>query len=175
MRLVGSVPGLEPRRRLTGAAVYCRKCHYDLSHTANERCPECGRTFDPKCAETYLTDVSGLSEARRRVRHVCLVRGILLPVAMLAYGGWCLATQTSFLPGLFYYGRLTRAMPIYGAPALGMGFGWIGCAGVLAGTYLLARLDSGWKAAPITVGLGTALLVLGWGFVLCWLARAAFA
>lgn len=152
--------------------MYCRKCHYDLSHTANDRCPECGCTFDRKVAETYLSDVSGLAETKRRLRHVCLFRGILIPLAMLAYGAWCLATQTSFLPS---YPRLARLTPLYGAPAVGMGFGWIGWAVILAGTYLVARLDSCWKAAPIAVGLGTVLLVLGWGYALWRLVAAAFA
>ena len=155
--------------------MYCRKCHYDLSHTANERCPECGRTFDRKCAETFLTDISGLAEAKRRVRHVCLFRGVLIPLALFAYGAWSLATQTSFLPGLPRHGGLTRFMPLYGGPAVAMGFGWIGGALVLAGAYLLSRLDSHWKLAPIAVAVGLTLLVLGWGYALWWAFAATFA
>jgi hypothetical protein len=154
--------------------VYCRKCHYDLSHTANERCPECGRTFDRKCPETYLAEVSGLAEAKRRVRHVCLFRGILIPLAMFGYGAWCLATQATFLPG-FPRGYGWRLMPLYGGPAVAMGIGWIGGAVVLAGNYLLARLDAYWKLAPIAVVGGALLLLGGWGYALWWAFAATFA
>jgi hypothetical protein len=154
--------------------VFCRKCHYDLSHTANNRCPECGRGFDPKCPETFLSEDTRLSRATRRVRHICLFRGVLIPLALIIYGIWCLATQQSFLPGL-PRGGLYRTMPLSGGPAIAMGIAWLGCALALAGAYLLGRLDTYWRVAPIAVFAGCTLVVLGWGYALVWAIATVFA
>ena len=31
----------------------CLSCQYDLKNLADNRCPECGRAFDPKDANTF--------------------------------------------------------------------------------------------------------------------------
>src|SRR5262245_43673266 len=37
----------------TTSGIFCRKCAYDLRATAENRCPECGKTFDPQERRTY--------------------------------------------------------------------------------------------------------------------------
>lgn len=34
--------------------MHCLTCHYDLAHLAENRCPECGRAFDPADPNTFL-------------------------------------------------------------------------------------------------------------------------
>lgn len=38
----------------TAMSMYCRKCGYLLAGLSENRCPECGRTFDPAKRRTYL-------------------------------------------------------------------------------------------------------------------------
>ena len=33
----------------------CLSCHYDLRNLSEDRCPECGRAFDPSDSATYTT------------------------------------------------------------------------------------------------------------------------
>jgi hypothetical protein len=36
--------------------MFCRTCHYDLSHYEHHRCPECGLQFHPLDETTYLRE-----------------------------------------------------------------------------------------------------------------------
>jgi hypothetical protein len=59
--------------------MYCRHCGYILDHLAENRCPECGRHFDPDDPRTYL------SRARRSLRRrLMLTPLILLPFVAIA-------------------------------------------------------------------------------------------
>ena len=65
----------------TPATIYCRTCSYNLHGLPENRCPECGNTFDPTNRKTFR---------RRPQRGVWrwVRRGtVLLLVLLLAYGG----------------------------------------------------------------------------------------
>ena len=66
-------------------------------------------------------------------------------------------------------------LPLSGGPAIAMGIAWLGCALALAGAYLLGRLDTYWRVAPIAVFAGCTLVVLGWGYALVWAIATVFA
>jgi hypothetical protein len=153
--------------------VYCRHCHYDLSRTANNRCPECGRSFDPKVPETFLPNDSQCFKARHRTRHVCIIRGIVLPLIFAGYGVWCLAAQATFLPGAL---RLSfwSPLPLHGPPAIAIGIAWLGLGVALAGAFLFGRLEPCWRYAPIAVYAGIGSVVLGWGYAFFWALARVF-
>ncbi len=59
-------------------------------------------------------------------------------------------------------------MPLYGAPAIGMGVGCTGAALALTAAYLFGRLERYWRFAGIGVVAGIICGVLGWGYTLWW-------
>lgn len=65
---------------------YCRKCYYILDGLTENRCPECGRPFDPLRRRTYRT------RSRRqwwRIVALCFCIGLCFVVAGAgAFGGW---------------------------------------------------------------------------------------
>lgn len=155
-------------------SVFCRKCHYDLSRTANNRCPECGRSFDPKVPETYLSSDSPAFKAALHVRHVAPVRGVILPLILAGYGIWCLATQATFLPSI-PRGPLWHLMPLYGGPAIAIGIAWLGLAVALASAFCFGRLEVYWRYAPLGIYAGTTWVVLGAGYAFFWALARTFA
>ncbi|MDM8005830.1 MAG: hypothetical protein QUV05_06730 [Phycisphaerae bacterium] len=71
---------------LTKATMYCRGCWYALDGVAEDRCPECGRPFNPADRRTYRTKSrrEWWSSLRRRFTAAFLV----LLVFLLLAGGW---------------------------------------------------------------------------------------
>jgi hypothetical protein len=59
------------------AAIFCRGCDYDLAGLDHNRCPECGRAFDPDDAKTFFA----LPRQQRRRRWV--VRGSYVVAALV--------------------------------------------------------------------------------------------
>jgi hypothetical protein len=47
--------------------IYCLTCRYDLRGLTSNRCPECGRAFDPGLASTYTRYPSRTKELEDRV------------------------------------------------------------------------------------------------------------
>ena len=47
--------------------IYCISCRYDLRGLTSNRCPECGRCFDPASASTYTRYPSRTGELEDRV------------------------------------------------------------------------------------------------------------
>jgi len=53
--LIESLPMDQPGDNITSGPRYCLKCEYDLRSVAENRCPECGRMFDPGNKRTFYT------------------------------------------------------------------------------------------------------------------------
>jgi hypothetical protein len=47
--------------------MFCRDCHYNLAGLPQQRCPECGRAFDPLDATTFVNSLRN-RPVRARVR-----------------------------------------------------------------------------------------------------------
>ncbi len=68
---------------------FCRTCGYALAGLSENRCPECGRRFDPHDPRTFLRHPRGWS-ARRWARRLGWTAGILaIAAALYAAGLWC--------------------------------------------------------------------------------------
>ena len=62
---------------------FCRRCNYDLRATTTNRCPECGRPFDPANPRTTRP-----RPARRWLRHVRRAAACLLILLLLLAAVW---------------------------------------------------------------------------------------
>lgn len=60
---------------------YCRDCGYVLNGLSENRCPECGRPFDPEDAKSYLRH-------RRRIGRTAVCAALLV-AALIALGASC--------------------------------------------------------------------------------------
>ncbi len=58
----------------------CLSCKYDLKHLTVNRCPECGREFDPADARTF--DPSTMSPATRLAIRITII--VVLFIGLLA-------------------------------------------------------------------------------------------
>ncbi len=67
----------------TNPTRWCKQCQYPLNGVANDKCPECGKLFDPYNNETFLTDLQG-----RKLRKYWpwILVGCLLLLAIVAIG-----------------------------------------------------------------------------------------
>ena len=59
--------------------MYCSTCRYPVRDAPEQRCPECGRSFDARDARTYLCHASALKPAATR----SLVLLVFLPISLL--------------------------------------------------------------------------------------------
>jgi hypothetical protein len=68
----------------TETSMYCRKCGYQLVGLSANRCPECGRVFDPTDPRTFHRRARepGLWRWMRRIAL------LMLTLVLLAGGGW---------------------------------------------------------------------------------------
>ncbi len=53
--------------------MYCRDCSYPLDHLDQQRCPECGRPFDPESPRTYRRRARRISRGWSRLLVAVLV------------------------------------------------------------------------------------------------------
>jgi hypothetical protein len=84
--------------------VHCKACQFDLRHTTEKRCPECGAIFDRTDPTTYL-DLDWLAARRRAaISLVCL--GVLGTV-----GGFF---DESAMDGQRVYGPFFFMLPVMG-------------------------------------------------------------
>jgi hypothetical protein len=65
-------------RHIITSIVRCRACKYDLRDLTENRCPECGRAFDPKDATSFALD-NPTSVIWRTVSDVLLYLLVLSP------------------------------------------------------------------------------------------------
>jgi hypothetical protein len=59
----------------------CLTCNYDLRHLRQQRCPECGRTFNSTDPTTYLG-----KRSREPIYVLLFIVGLLLFFALLTFG-----------------------------------------------------------------------------------------
>ena len=77
-------PNMTTTTPSTAPPRFCRRCNYDLRATISEnRCPECGRPFDPLNPRTTLP-----RPARRWLRHLRRAAYLLLTVVLLLAAVW---------------------------------------------------------------------------------------
>jgi predicted amidophosphoribosyltransferase len=71
-------------------SIYCSRCSYDLRNAAGDRCPQCGKPFDPSDRLTYRSEphTPGTFERLQRRQNrmfvaLCLI-GLFFLACMLA-------------------------------------------------------------------------------------------
>lgn len=62
----------------------CLTCHYDLRNLSENRCPECGREFDPHDPESFDTFASTRSVNKRALRRAFLSLGAIFVGSLIA-------------------------------------------------------------------------------------------
>lgn len=78
-------------------SIYCLGCYYDLRGLPSNRCPECGRPFDPKNAETF-TRVPHSTRIRDLIGRIAKgIENALTPAESVEDGLSKLQTTTSAL------------------------------------------------------------------------------
>ena len=150
--------------------MFCRECWTDLRpHRHDQKCPVCDTWFDGKEEWTYRRSDHALARVYERFRHVCIWRGLLLAGVLLVFGVGCMVTQSARLPGASRYGWTTQPLlRMEGAPAVMMGIAWLGGAVALHARYFWGRVEPIWRFADLGLILGIAMIVIGWGYALCW-------
>lgn len=135
-------------------ARYCLTCDYDLRGLPENRCPECGRQFDPVDGRTFAVTQAPNRFVRVLRRHpgwwmhagaISLVAAALL--ASLVPGGWCLFLCYCLL-----------GWPVLAAIGVGR---LIGCALVRLRDHHPRRLPGsawGWLVAPVCCIMSVGLL-----------------
>ena len=66
---------------ITEPTMWCHACEYPLDGLSEQRCPECGRPFDPLEKRTYRSKPPG----SRRALFVWLVPAMWVPVTVLSF------------------------------------------------------------------------------------------
>jgi predicted amidophosphoribosyltransferase len=61
----------------------CLSCHYDLKNRPENRCPECGREFDPNDPRTFLMTLAPTKRWTRALAIVLTTVVLLLFIAAL--------------------------------------------------------------------------------------------
>jgi uncharacterized OB-fold protein len=71
--------------------MYCKSCHYSLENRGSlteDRCPECGRAFDPDDPDSFLTtqevEEIELDDRRWVITVVVVLCGIAIAIALAA-------------------------------------------------------------------------------------------
>ncbi len=169
LRLLRHLPYLHGLAVERFGTVHCRCCGRDLAAAPGHRCPGCNSWFDRADLTTVLRSFRFVPAALLRFHHVCFWRGVLAPLAFLAYGLSCvLSADVYLLPawprpsGDWAYLRLS------GGPAMAMGAAWIGAALGLHAWYFWGRVEPWWRyAAPAAIA-GAVLAAAGWGYAMLW-------
>jgi predicted amidophosphoribosyltransferase len=67
--------------------VHCRGCHYALRRLATNRCPECGRAFDPDDRDSYVKAPGEPTRLARSVAaSVALNIGVVVALLLVSRG-----------------------------------------------------------------------------------------
>lgn len=69
---------------VTQGSIYCHRCSYVLDGLDRERCPECGKPYDPTDRATYET-MPRWARWRRRLFRCCIVLAVLGMLSGAAY------------------------------------------------------------------------------------------
>jgi hypothetical protein len=70
----------------TPTSMYCRQCGYQLAGLSENRCPECGRAFDPGNRRTFLCEPRSWS-VRRWARRIAVALAAAVLLGGMGYGG----------------------------------------------------------------------------------------
>lgn len=87
----------------------CLSCRYDLRELAEDRCPECGRLFDPEDPETFYTPPNRTSAIRLLLLILCCHLPIIWALLAFQRAGWRTATAYVLI-GLFALSWLGTAI-----------------------------------------------------------------
>lgn len=87
------------------ATMYCLGCDYCLDHLTEQRCPECGRTFDPS---DFTSFKSGQTKLRRkltgRICFACAAAGMILLAIELS--------NPPYISGILLYALALEAVAV---------------------------------------------------------------
>lgn len=157
---------MDPLDELQPGAKYCCDCGYVLAGLSEDRCPECGRRFDPQDPRTYRSE-------QREANHpgiVILVNLIPLMLASILFVWWVPKRGfmgTNSIEGLAYLVSLQGCGPV---ALLTYPLGRLNILIFLAlwGTWLFLMTRRRARELPLIVHV---LLPLGWCFIGCsWMA-----
>ena len=150
--------------------MFCRECFANLHGVVNQRCPDCSAWFDPGDSSTFRRSSSPVANVWERFRHVCIWRGVIIPLFPIWIGLAAVITQHTLLPGASprHGGISSRLMPLDGWPAVSMGFAWLGLAFALHAHYFWGRVEPMWKFSLLGVIAGVSATAVGWGAALRW-------
>ena len=87
----------------------CLSCRYNLCELAENRCPECGRVFDPEDAQTFYTPPNRKPAIWLLSAVLCCHMAILWVLFELQRAGWR-TTMSHVLTGLFALSWLGTAI-----------------------------------------------------------------
>ena len=145
------------------SVITCRNCGEPLSGAEGDRCPSCESWYDRTDMRTVAVSFRFVPRAVRRFRHVAIVRGLLVPLALAIYGLVCIATDTAHLPG----GR-HGWLELSDSGALAMGVAWLGLAAALHACFFWGRVEPIGRIAPLATVAGGAIAMIGWIYAVCW-------
>lgn len=93
------------------------------------------------------------------MKHVNVWGGLIAPVPLAIYAGWCLATQRSVLMGEEFNGGIVGLLHVCGTTAVAMRICYLGVAMALHSFFVGGRLRHTWQIgrAGLVIGLVTAL------------------
>lgn len=93
--------------------MHCLDCDYALNHLTSNRCPECGRLFDPNDPTTFrpLNEQERKNAAAREIKGTAIAVGLALAIA---FAGLCVTLfgnyQTGFCcSGCYFFFALAGA------------------------------------------------------------------
>jgi hypothetical protein len=80
--------------------MYCRQCHYDLRSLTTNRCPECGKAFDPNNPDSFYSEYPSLGmRAGIALESAIGWRGVLFVILCFAWFGIVLFPSLSLVHG----------------------------------------------------------------------------
>lgn len=153
----------------SGDRMFCRECFANLESASNEKCPVCGKWFKHNDRSTYRKSDHSFVRLFERFKHICIGRGVLIPLFIAAYGVYCLVTRTAFLPGSNESpGMAAQSMDLTGRAAIAMGLGWLGLATALHCRYFWGHVEPIWRVAELGFIAGLLTLAGGWIAAIAW-------
>jgi hypothetical protein len=113
-----------PADQTTNCTMYCRQCGYQLTGLSANRCPECGRPFDPANPRTFRQHPRAWLIRRwaRRIAWTAAILALCLGIPMSAVLGWFYSGWRAEQPAILVLkqaGRQEWAAPMMAPKACG--------------------------------------------------------